>query len=299
MEVNNPNLAALRTGYSVAMQRGQTQAAPSQASRIASRVPSTQKEQKYGWLGKLPNVREWIGDRVVQNISESDYAIKEKKWELTIGVDRDDIETDNLGHYSLLFEQLGESTRSKPEQLVWDLLKAGFSTNCYDGQYFFDTDHPVLDANGVPQSVANTDGGSGTPWFLLDTSRVIKPLLLQVRRDFGKLVSKDKDTDDNVFDRNEFVYGVDARLNVGYGFWQMAWGSKQTLNADNYKIARAAIGSMKGDYGRPLGLSGKLLVVPPTLESAGLKLLNNELGSGGETNEWKSTAELLVVPWLA
>jgi phage major head subunit gpT-like protein len=75
-----------------------------------TRVPSTQKEQRYGWLGKLPNVREWIGDRVVQSISESDYSIKEKKWELTVGVDRDDIETDNLGQYSVLFEAIGESS---------------------------------------------------------------------------------------------------------------------------------------------------------------------------------------------
>jgi phage major head subunit gpT-like protein len=299
MIINSANLASLRTGYSAAMQRGQQSVAKPQSARVATRVPSSQKEQKYGWLGKMPDVREWVGERVVQNISESDYAIKEKKWELTLGVDRDDIETDNLGHYSLLFEQMGESTISKPERLIWDLLKAGFSTTCYDGQNFFDTDHPVLDEDGEAQSVANTDGGSGTPWFLLDVSRVIKPIMLQVRRDFGQLVSKDKPTDDNVFDRNEYVYGVDARLNVGYGFWQQAWGSKQTLNATNYAAARAALMSMKGDYGRPLGIMPNLLVVPPSLESAGLKLLNSELASGGETNEWKGTAELLVVPWLA
>lgn len=299
MIINNTNLAALRTGYSAAMQRGIQTTAAAQSERIATRVPSSQKEQKYGWLGKMPDVREWVGPRVVQNISESDYAILEKKWELTIGVDRDDIETDNLGHYALLFEQMGESTVSKPERLVWELLKAGFATTCYDGQFFFDTDHPVLDATGTATSVANTDSGSGTPWFLLDTSRVIKPILLQVRRDFGQLVAKDKVTDDNVFDNNEYVYGVDARMNVGYGFWQQAWGSKQTLNSANYAIARAALMNMKGDYGRPLGIMPNLLVVPPSLESAGLKLLNSEYASGGETNEWKGSAELLVVPWLA
>lgn len=55
---------------------------------------------------------------------------------------------------------------------------------------------------------------------------------------------------------------------------------------------------MKADGGSPLGLVGNLLVVPQSLESAGRKLLNSEYGSGGETNEWKGTAELLVVPWL-
>ncbi|MBL4641551.1 MAG: Mu-like prophage major head subunit gpT family protein [Verrucomicrobiales bacterium] len=299
MLLNTGNLASLRTGYSASMQKGQTMAAKPQADKIATRVKATQKEQKYGWLGKMPDVREWIGDRVIQNIAEHDYAIREKKFELTLGVDRDDIETDNLGHYALLFEQMGESTVTKPERLIWELLKAGFATECYDGQYFFDTDHPVLDADGEQTSVANTDGGAGTPWFLLDTRRVIKPILLQVRRDFDQLVAKDKVTDDNVFDRNEFVYGVDARMNVGYGFWQQAWGSKQDLDADSYAAARAALSSMKGDYGRPLGIMPNLLVVPPSLESAGRKILNSESAAGGETNEWKGTAELLVVPWLA
>lgn len=299
MIINSENLASLRVGYSAAYQRGLKQAAPPQSGRVAMTVPSTQKEQKYGWLGKMPKVREWIGERVVQNISESDYAITEKKFELTVGVDRDDIETDNLGHYAMLFEAIGEATVADPEQMIWDLLAAGFATECYDGQYFFDTDHPVLDENGVSQSVSNSGGGSGTAWFLLDTTRVVKPLIKQVRRDFGTIVSKDQATDDNVFDRNEYVYGVDARMNFGFGFWQMAYGSKQTLNAAAYATARAAIGSFKGDYGRPLGLKGNLLVVPPSLESAGLKILNSELASGGETNEWKGTAELLVVPWLA
>ena len=95
MLLNTGNLASLRTGYSASMQKGQTMAAKPQADKIATRVKATQKEQKYGWLGKMPDVREWIGDRVVQNIAEHDYAIREKKFELTLAVDRDDIETDN------------------------------------------------------------------------------------------------------------------------------------------------------------------------------------------------------------
>lgn len=300
MQISSANLNKLRVGFNASMQRGQQGVAPATSQRIAMRVPATTKEQRYGFLNKLPNVREWIGDRVVNNISESDFSIREKPWELTIGVDRDDIETDNLGQYALMFEGMGESTVSLPEQLVWGLLKAGFSTNCYDGQYFFDTDHPVLDADGVTTiSVANTDGGAGTPWFLLDVRGIFKPIIRQVRREFGEIVSKDKETDDNVFNRREFIYGVDARMNVGYGFWQKAWGSKQTLDAAHYKAGYAALEGMKGDHGRPLGVSPNLLVVPPALREAGLELLNAERDAAGATNVWKGTAELLVVPWLA
>lgn len=299
MLVNSENLNRLRVGFNAAMKRGLSGASAVSSPKVCMTVSTSTKEQRYGWLGKMPKVREWIGPRVVQNISEADYSIREKKFELTVGVDRDDIETDNLGQYSTLFEGIGEAAMLDPEQMIWDLLKAGFTTNCYDGQYFFDVDHPVLDASGNPVTVANTDGGAGTAWFLLDTTRVVKPLIKQVRRNFGDVVAKDKETDDNVFTNNEFIYGIDARMNFGYGFWQQAWGSKQALNAANYGIGRAALMNMKGDYGRPLGIKPNLLVVPPSLESAALKILNNEHAAGGETNEWKGTAELLVVPWLA
>lgn len=297
MIINSENLAAVRTGFNTAYKKGLGQAS-SQYALIATTVPATTREQKYGWLGKIPRVREWIGPRVVQNLTQHDYAIKEKKLELTLAVDRDDIETDNIGVYGPLFEEMGQSTGAEWDEQVFSLLKRGFEEECYDGQAFFDTDHPVIDADGNTISVANTDGGAGAAWFLFDVSRALKPIILQKRKDF-QFVAKDKETDDNVFDNNEFVYGADARANVGFGFWQFAWGSKQPLTAANYAKARAALSGMKGDHGKPLGVRPSLLVVPPTLESAALKIVNNELGANGETNEWKGTAKVELVPWLA
>ena len=214
-------------------------------------------------------------------------------------MDRDDIEDDNIGIYTPLFTELGRASASFPDELVFPFLKAGFNTTCYDGQYFFDTDHPVVDENGGETSVSNSGGGNGTPWFLLDVSRALKPVIYQSRKKFDRLVRKDQETDDNVFSRKEFVYGTDGRCNVGFGFWQFAWGSKQALDAAHYEAARAALSGMNGDHGRPLGISGNLLVVGPTNEGAGRKLLQSQLVNGGESNPWAGTAELLVCPWLA
>lgn len=297
MLVNAANLEALRAGFKTSFQKGFA-GAPSQYKKIATVVPATTKEQKYGWLGKVPRAREWIGPRAIQNFVQHDYAIKEIPLELTLGVDRDDIETDNLGIYAPLFEHMGQSTGQEWDLRVFAQLKAGFTTPCYDDQNFFDTDHPVIADDGSITTVANTDGGSGTGWYLLDVSRPLKPIILQKRRDF-EFVAKDKVTDDNVFDRREFVYGADARANTGFGFWQMAWGSKQTLDADHYELARAALQGMKGDHGSPLGINPRLLVVPPSLEGAALEILNAERNAAGATNVWKNTAELLVCPWLA
>jgi phage major head subunit gpT-like protein len=300
MIINRQNLDGLRVGFKTAFQGQLAQTTPLY-TRVSTVVPSTNKSEDYGWLSKIPNVREWFGERVVQNMSEASYLIKNRPFELTIGVDRDDIEDDNLGIYTPMFQMFGESVAAWPDQLVWPLLPAGFATNCYDGQFFFDTDHPVLDANGVPQPVANTDGGSGTAWYLLDVSKVLKPLIWQLRK-AGQFVSLDRVDDPNVFTKKEFQYGWDGRGNSGFGFWQFAWGSKQTLNSANYNIAFAALQGMKGDYGRPLnvltGATKPLLVVPASLRAAALQLVNAQNDAAGASNVNYQTADVLVVPWL-
>lgn len=295
MIINSATLDALRVGFKTTFTEA-FKGVATQRDRIAEVVPSTTKEEKYGWLGELPGMREWIGPRVIHNFAEHSYAIKNRKFELTVGVDKDDIEDDNLGTYTPRFRVMGRSAARHPEQLVFNALKAGFSTECYDGQYFFDTDHPVLDGNGDTVSVSNFAGGSGAAWFLLATNEVIKPIIFQERK-AADFVYKDKPTDDNVFMEDKYYYGVSARYNVGYGFWQMAYASRQTLDETNYAGARAALTSMKGDHGQPLGIVPNLLVVPPSLEVTARRLLNAEQINGTD-NVLKGTAEVMVSPWL-
>ncbi|MCZ7886043.1 Mu-like prophage major head subunit gpT family protein [Agrobacterium salinitolerans] len=298
MDIKTQTLRSAYVGFNAAFQQGIGEAT-SMFGRIATTVPSTTATQEYGWLGNFPGFREWIGDRVVNGLAKHGYSLKNKDYENTIGVDRNDFNDDNLGIYAPMFRDFGQTAVTFPDTLIWPLLKAGWATECYDKQFFFDTDHPVLDANGNPISVANTDGGNGTPWFLLDTSRALKPLIYQERKKFTNLVRMDKEDDENVFTKKEFRYGLDGRCAVGFGFWQMAWGSKQVLDTAHYEAARTGLANMKGDYGRPLAIQPKLLVVPPSLEGAARRIVGNSLKDGGGTNEWFGTAEVLVVPWLA
>lgn len=297
MIISQTSLDALRVGFKTEFQRALLMAPPLK-DRVAMTVKSTTFESRYGWLKKLTGMREWIGPRVIDNLEEASYSIANRHFEKTVSVDANDILDDNLGQYSPMFAEMGELTSALPEQLVWGLLNAGFTTNCFDGQFFFDTDHPITDANGNQTVYANTDGGAGTRWFLLCTNRTVKPIIYQERK-APEFVAQDKPELQSVFSNRMYTYGVDLRCNVGYGFPQMAWGSRQPLTAANYAIARAAIQNMTGDGGRPLGLVPNLLVVPPSLESAARQIVNSEYGTGGVTNEWKGTAEALVVPWLA
>lgn len=296
MIINQANLSAMFDGFNTRFNQA-FEGAKSHVADVAMAVPSTAREENYGWMGTFPGLREWIGPRVVKNLSLQSYAIKNKPFETTIGVPRDDIEDDTYGVFGPMFSELGRTAKMHPDTLIFELMKNGFATECYDGQPFFDTDHPVGPEGGVV-SVANTDGGSGTPWFLLDTSRAIKPFILQTRRPYT-LVRKDQPTDDNVFFNKEYIYGMDARCNAGFALWQLAWGSKQNLDTTHYKAARAAMMSLTDDEGKPLGIVPDTLVVGGTLEENGLKLLMSENDATGATNPWKGTAKLIITPYLS
>lgn len=295
MIINQANLKNLFTGYKASFQNAFAGATPD-FDPFTLRVPSTTAVEQYGWLGSSTAFREWLGDRVIQNLALHDYSIKNKSFENTVGVPRESIEDDNFGLFSPLMAQLGQDAAVHPATLIYDLLANGFSQTCYDGQYFFDTDHPVADKDGVDQSVSNFQGGSGTAWYLLDTSRVMKPIILQTRKAYN-FISLDRETDENVFMRREYVYGVDARLNAGYGLWQLAYASKQTLNATNFNSALAAMQGMAGDKGKKLGIRPTLLVVPPTLRAAALEIVKAET-IDGTTNINRDAVEVLVTPWL-
>ena len=300
MIINRANLDTLFKSFNASFRRGLIgMQANSMYSTVAMTTMSGTAEEVYPWLGKIPGLKKWIGERTVENLRQHGFAIRNEDFEDTISVDRNQIEDDQYGVYSTMFEALGEAVAAHPDELVWALLKKGFETKCYDGQFFFDTDHPVLDAAGEATSVSNDGGGNGTGWYLMDLSGVMKPIVFQQRKKADDIVRMDREDDDNVFMRKEFIYGVDCRDNVGFGLWQKSYGSKQGLTAANYKTARAALLGMKGDYGRPLGIRPTHLIVPPSLEGEGMEILNAERDNAGATNVWRGTAQLVVVPWLA
>lgn len=295
--INRANLNAIFTGFNTAFNDAFA-GAQSDWNQVAMEVPSTQAQEQYAWLGSTTRFREWIGDRVIQNLKSHDFTIKNKSFENTVGVDRDHIEDDTFGVYKPMFSQLGQDAKNHPDELIFALMAAGFNSLCYDGQYFFDTDHPVVQADGSSASVSNFGGGAGTAWYLLDATKMVKPFIFQKRKDY-KLLKMDQDTDEAVFNQKLFRYGVDARCNAGYGLWQLAYASKQTLDATAYGAARTALMSMKGDSGKPLGVRPSLLVVPPSLEKAGLEILQAEKNANGADNIYRGTAKLLVTPWLS
>lgn len=297
MLITAATLASLQQGFNAAFLQGFGSVAPSWP-QIAMRVPSSADAENYGWMKELPGMREWIGQRVVHNLEATSAKLKNKHYEHTIGVDRDNIEDDKLGIYGPMFSIQGEIVGRHPDELVWGLLPTGFTIKGFDGQYFFDTDHVGYDANGAETSWSNTGGGSGAPWFLMDLSRTfMKPLIFQDRRK-AEFVSLNRATDPNVFMDRQFLYGVDARYVAGFGFHQLAYGSKSTLDATSFAAARQAIETQRRPDGSPLPVQATHLVCGPSRRTEAEALLLKQLISGGETNPNYKAVELIVSPWL-
>lgn len=298
MLINHANLKTLYIAFKAAFQ-GALGQAESQYLQIATVVPSSTGTEEYGWLGAIPNVREWVGDRVVHGIQSHGYSIKNKTFELTVAVPRESIEDDTYGLYTPMMSEMGTSVGAHGDQLAFGLLKAGRGTNSYDGVPFFSASHPVIDDKGKPATQSNVDdsGGGQVYWYVLDLSRSIKPIVFQDRKQ-PNFVARTNETDDNVFSRREFEYGVDMRRNVGFGLWQLAQSSNKALDKANLKAAITALSGRKGDHGRPLGLKATHLVVPSSLEFEARELLENERDAAGATNVMRGRLQLMVAPWL-
>lgn len=296
--ITNALIQALNTGFRKDFQAAFDQMATvSHWSKIATEVPSNTASNTYGWLSQMPRLREWVGDRVIKDIKEQGYQITNKKYEATVGVPRTAVEDDSAGIYRPVISSLGRGAAEFIDELVFGLLKTGHTSNCFDGQFFFDTDHPVYpnhDGTGTPTAASNVTAGAGDAWYLLDTNNVLKPLIWQNRKP-AQLVSMTQDTDEKVFMSDEYRYGVDMRGNAGYAFWQLAHKSQATLDEAGYSAARTAMMSLKADGGKSLNVRPNLLVVPPSLEGKARSLILKDKDAG---NPWYGTCEILVSPWL-
>ncbi len=296
-------LSGLRTGFSKAFQDALTNT-PTDWEKVATRVPSSSASNTYGWLGQFPALREWVGDRVLKDMAAQAYQVQNKLYEGTVAVKRTDIEDDNVGVYTPLFSEMGRAAKAHADQLVFALLAAGETTTCYDGQNFFDTDHPVypnVDGTGTATLVSNYNNGGASPgpaWYLLDTSRALKPLIFQ-ERTTPELEALTSTQDEMVFMSDAYRYGIRYRCNAGFGFWQLAYKSKAPLDASNFNAALKAMMEVKADGGRPLGIKPTTLVVPPALRADAMALIEAQLTTGGASNPNYKAVEVIVSPWLA
>lgn len=113
---------------------------------LCTEVQSTGNKETYSMLGATPQMSEWLAERVPKLIKEFGFEILNKKYEASIAITEEAIEDDQTGQIMLAIKELASEARRYPGQRAIEVLVNGASGLCYDGQYFFDTDHAEGDS---------------------------------------------------------------------------------------------------------------------------------------------------------
>ncbi|MGI2196740.1 Mu-like prophage major head subunit gpT family protein [Shewanella baltica] len=261
---------------------------------VATVLPSSKGATGYGWLGDFPRLKEWIGSRQLKNLKKHGYNIVNKMFESSVAIPRVDYEDNDYGRYGIIFEEMGHDAKMFPDEYVFGLLKEGFTELCYDGQPFFDAEHPSEDGvSTFSNVVGDPSTDTGPAWFMLDTSRPLKPLVWQERL-VPEFQSVTDASDYNVFTTDNYAFGTRARGNAGFTFWQMACASKAALTEANFEAMINKMMEQKNSEGKSLKIKPTILVVPVALRSAAEKIILRKTLDNGEDNTNYKAVDILV-----
>lgn len=128
---------------------------------LAMLIRSTSKDESYAWLESVPGMKEFLGPRIFQQLRSSSFTIANRTFEQSLGIDREDIDDDRYQIYSPTIRRMAQKASIHPDQLLFELINNGHTQTCYDGQYFYDTDHVTGDS-GTQDNDLTYSAASGT-----------------------------------------------------------------------------------------------------------------------------------------
>lgn len=108
---------------------------------VSNYFGSDQASETYPWLGMPPALREWVGGRQAKGFSQNGITIANKHFEATLEIALKDLRRDKTGQIRARLAEFAQRGQSHFASLLSTLIVNGPSTVCYDGEYFFDTDH--------------------------------------------------------------------------------------------------------------------------------------------------------------
>jgi len=128
---------------------------------IANDLPVRGNSAKTKMASRAFGVHEWIDERVKSKIEHSDFEVTVKRFANAISLKIDDLEDEdlNLGQYRMLIDEMADDFDEHKHSLFIDLITNGFTGArglAYDGQFFFDSDHPVPNPDGTLGTQSNT-----------------------------------------------------------------------------------------------------------------------------------------------
>lgn len=294
MLVNSENLQLFFDGAQTAFNDA-FRTHPARWPAFGMSVTSMRESEVYAWLGQFPQLKEWVGTRTYERLLTHRYTITNRDYESTITLTRNQVLADAMGLFSVLARALGKAVGEHPDRLLAELIKTGNRQTCFDGQNFFDTDHPV-DGQGT---ASNLEGNNSDDikWMLVADSVGVKPFIYQIWQPYDLYSLEDLWNEKMLRPLKEFHFGTDGSSAAGYGLWQLAYGSTTTITTAKFEAAYAAMQTYKGEGGAPLGIMPKTLIVAPDQRAAAKKIMQ-PLVAGGESNPNADLVEVVVNEFL-
>lgn len=186
MDLTPASLNALRTQYSQIYQ----QAFLNQDilwNKVAQLVTSKSDSETHVWMDRIPQLRKWVGDRILQSASLRSYILKNDPFELTIALDQFRIEDNKIDSFKPVVQSMAEQAKKWPDALLFapttaqvpGALPNGANAITYDGVGFFSASHPVNIDNAAQGTQSNyaSSGKALTPanyGFARQTMRAFK-----------------------------------------------------------------------------------------------------------------------------
>ena len=136
----------LRAEFMKAFDNGES---PQEIMPLIMETTSTSDKEKYGWLGQVPQMREWLDERQLSGLPDFDYEIPNKDYEATLKVNRNVMEDDQIGAVMIRIRDLAARALTHPRVLFFNQLVVGETALSYDGVPFFSASHPE---SGTAQS---------------------------------------------------------------------------------------------------------------------------------------------------
>jgi phage major head subunit gpT-like protein len=121
---------------------------------VSNLFNSDQSSETYAFLGMSPAMREWVGGRQAKGLRGNSFTIANKHYEATIEVERRDVRRDKTAQILARVNEFADSAMTHWASLLSSLLLSGPTTVCYDGQYYFDTDHAEGDSGTQSNSIS-------------------------------------------------------------------------------------------------------------------------------------------------
>jgi hypothetical protein len=138
---------------------------------VSNLFGSDQASESYAFLGQVPRFREWVGGRQAKGLLGSSITVVNKHYEATLEIALRDLRRDKTPQLQARMAEFSQEGDAHWGTLLSALILAGPSTVCYDGQYFFDTDH-AEGSSGTQDNDISVDisavpgaGSDNTPAF--------------------------------------------------------------------------------------------------------------------------------------